>query len=84
LAISPFQQAASTTAGGTRSCPDSLYVDEDTYAIVDTGTTITITNLKKKKMFEIVRRGEAREHQGLQWFNVKVPGERHHRGLYGV
>jgi hypothetical protein len=52
LAISPFQQAASTTAGGTSSCPDSLYVDEDTYAIVDTGTTITITNLKKKTMFE--------------------------------
>ena len=52
LAISPFQHTANAAAGGTLSCPESLPVDEDTYAIVDSGTTITITNLKEKTMFE--------------------------------
>ena len=31
---------------------DSLYVDDETYAIVDSGTTVTITNLKDKTMPE--------------------------------
>ena len=55
LAMSPFQAISSSAgAAGTtsRSRPDSLYVDEDTYAIIDTGTTITITNLKDTTMLE--------------------------------
>jgi hypothetical protein len=52
LAISPSQNAASTTTGEARPRPESLYVHEDTFAIVDTGTTVTITNLKDKTMLE--------------------------------
>ena len=52
LAIKPFYEARGTSNRGSSSSPDSLYVDEDTYAIVDTGTTITITNLRDQTEFE--------------------------------
>jgi len=52
LAIKPFYEARGTPDRGSSSSPDSLYVDEDAYAIVDTGTTITITNLQDQTEFE--------------------------------
>ena len=54
LAISPFHHAGSTSTSiweGEPS-PDSLFVDEDTYAIVDSGTSVTIIDLKDTTMFE--------------------------------
>jgi len=52
LAIKPFHEVSGMSNREGISTPDSLYVDEDTYAIVDTGTTITITNLRDQTMFE--------------------------------
>ena len=54
LAISPFHHAGSTrtSSGGGESSPDSLFVDEETYAIVDSGTSVTIIDLKDTTMLE--------------------------------